>query len=161
MTRAGLARIERLVGIAIVAIPAAILFAVFTVWMSVWMSVLLVLPCLSVGAFLLTCEVAVAQPRTMYKPRDIENAGQNLERYGWAQEIVSGWENAVEFAMQQDRRFFEELIPELTPGTSYGQNCPRCVGKQSLMGSGSFNWSISAPGQLTCSECGTVYPNEE
>lgn len=27
----------------------------------------------------------------MYKPDDIENARQNLSRYGWAQEIVNGW----------------------------------------------------------------------
>jgi len=160
MTRASFARIERLLGIAIVAISAAILFAVFTVWIFVWMSVLLVLP-FFVASLLLTCEVAVAQPRTMYKPQDIDNARQNLERYGWAQKIVSGWENEVEFAMQQAREFFEESIPELTPGTHYGQNCPHCVGRQSLMGSGSFNWSISAPEQLTCNDCGTGYPNEE
>lgn len=114
-----------------------------------------------VGVPLLSCEVALAQPRTLYKPRDIENARQNLERYGWAQKIVTGWKNRVAFAMQQDRAFFEAFIPELTPGTHYGQNCPHCVGKQSLMGNGRFRWSINAPDQLRCRACGTVYPNED
>ena len=99
-------------------------------------------------------------PRTMYKPQDIEKARCNLARYGWAQEIVRGWEKAVEFAMQQDRAFFETFVPELTPGTHYGQNCPYCVGKQSLMGGGRFTWSIDAPDRIVCGDCGTAYPNE-
>ncbi len=103
---------------------------------------------------------AFAQPRTLYKPRDIENARRNVEQYKWAQSIMRGWERSV--AMEKERAFFEELIPELTPGSYYGQNCPACVGKQSVMGeSRIFRWSISEPDQIKCRRCDTMYPNEE
>jgi len=113
-------------------------------------------------AYLLSCGVVSAQPRTLYKPQDIQNARQNIERYAWAQSIVKGWQSSSAFAMQQDRDFFEQLVPELTPGSFYGQNCPACVGKQSVMGEGGlFHWSINAPDQLTCARCGTLYPNDQ
>ena len=96
--------------------------------------------------------------KSAYKPQDIENARQNLSRYSWAQEIVNGWAQSVAFAMQQDRAFFDTTIPELTPGTHYGQNCPNCVGKQSLMGGGLFDWHIDSPDEITCRACGAVYP---
>ena len=105
---------------------------------------------------------ALAQPRTLYKPEDIENARQNMERYAWAQAIVTRWERSVGFALEQDREFFVNLIPELTPGTAYGQNCPACVGVKSLEGESSlFGWSITAPEQVTCRRCGAVFPNEQ
>ena len=111
---------------------------------------------------LTTSASALAQPRTLYKPADIENARRNRERYPWAQAIVTRWERNVAFAMEQDRQFFANLIPELTPGTAYGQNCPACVGGKSLEGESSlFSWSITAPEQVTCRRCGTVFPNEE
>jgi len=95
----------------------------------------------------------------VYRAQDIENARQNMACYGWAQRIVDGWRDAVGFALQQERAFFETLIPELTPGTSYGQNCPHCVGRQSLMGGGQFSWDTDVPDQIRCTACGTVYPN--
>ncbi|MSS70564.1 MAG: hypothetical protein EXS64_03645 [Candidatus Latescibacteria bacterium] len=100
--------------------------------------------------------------RTLYKPRDVENARRNIERYPWAQQIVRDWEQAVAYATQRDRGFFEHLIPELTPGQHYGQNCPACVGVHSTEGAEEFvlRWSISAPDRLTCSRCGTEYPND-
>ncbi len=120
------------------------------------------LVCLVVVVLSLNCSVVLAQPRTLYKPRDIENARKNIERYGWAQGLARGWKGRAAFVMQQDREFFEELIPELTPLCFYGQNCPACVGKKSEMGEGGvFRWSLSAPDQLTCARCGTVYPNDE
>ncbi len=101
-----------------------------------------------------------AEPRTLYKSRDIQNALQNVSRFGWAQRIVDGWKDSVAFALRQDRAFFDALIPELTPGSFYGQNCPACVGKQSVMGeTGIFDWSVETPDRLTCNRCGTVYPN--
>ena len=117
--------------------------------------------CLAVVVLLLNCSVVFPQPRTLYKPQDIENARNNIERYAWAQGLVSGWESRAKFVMQQDREFFEDLIPELTPGCFYGQNCPACVGDKSEMGGGAFRWSLSAPEQVKCSYCGTVYPNDE
>lgn len=109
----------------------------------------------------LSSATAVEDPCTLYKPRDIENARANASRYAWAEEIVERWKRRVEFAMQKDLDFFEQLIPELTPGSRYGQSCPHCVGRKSLMGHGNFSWSVTKPNQLTCRDCGTVYPNED
>lgn len=117
--------------------------------------------CIAPLLLLLACAPSQAQPRTLYKPGDIENARRNVERYAWAQAIVTGWERNVQFALEQDRDFFVQLIPELTPGTAYGQNCPACVGDKSLEGESSlFSWSIAAPEQVTCRRCGAVFPND-
>ncbi|MFO7947891.1 MAG: heparinase II/III family protein [Armatimonadota bacterium] len=105
--------------------------------------------------------VVRAEPRTLYRPEDIQNARQNMERYDWAKAIVRSWERRAEFALSKDRDFFEAFIPELTPGTFYGQNCPACVGEKSVMGGGRFAWSIGDPDHVRCRYCGTVYPNEE
>ena len=116
--------------------------------------------CLTVVAMTVTCPIAQAQPRTMYKPQDIENARQNLERYEWAQAIVRAWEGRVQYAMEQDREFFEELISELTPGNSSGQYCPVCINPVTRTG-GNLTWSVTAPETLVCRQCGTVYPNAD
>ncbi len=78
------------------------------------------------------------EPCTFYKAQDIANARENIKRYKWAQDIVKQWENMAEYAAQQDRVFFERMIPELTGQTTHGQNCPVCVGKQSTMGESDF-----------------------
>ncbi len=58
-------------------------------------------------ALLVLHSVAVlAEPCTLYKPKDIENARRNIERYEWAQGLVSSWKGGAEFVMQQDREFF-------------------------------------------------------
>ena len=103
----------------------------------------------------------LSYPRTLYKPSDIENARRNVERYRWAREIVDAWKEDVAFVLERNRDFFDELIPELTPGTHYGQSCPHCVGKQSLMGAGRFRWTVTEPDQIICEACGTVYPNPD
>jgi hypothetical protein len=102
------------------------------------------------------------QPRTLYRARDIENARANVKRYDWAKAIVRGWEKSVKFAMKKERQFFMDFIPELTPGSFYGQNCPACVGDKSLMGeaAGLFSWSITSPDVVRCKRCGTVFPND-
>ncbi|MDE2888122.1 MAG: heparinase II/III family protein [Gemmatimonadota bacterium] len=118
---------------------------------------LFILPAILLAASRSAC----AGPRTLYKSADIENARRNVAQYDWAKGIVEGWERDVALAMRQDRGFFDTLIPELTPGTHYGQNCPHCVGKLSLMGGGRFNWTIERPDEISCSVCGTVYPNAQ
>jgi hypothetical protein len=59
---------------------------------------------------------AFAQPRTLYKPGDIENARENIKEFDWAKAIVRGWEKSAKFALGKDREFFVAFIPELTPG---------------------------------------------
>lgn len=98
--------------------------------------------------------------QTLYKPRDVENARRNAERYGWARDLVAGWKRDAAYALGKDRAFFDGLIPALTPGTHYGQSCPHCVGKQSLMGTSPFDWQVTDPDRITCRACGAVYPND-
>ncbi|MBI3946587.1 MAG: heparinase II/III family protein, partial [Armatimonadetes bacterium] len=98
----------------------------------------------------------------LYKPKDIQNARENIERHAWARSILDGWKSSTAFALQKDRPFFEAMISDLTPGSFYGQNCPACVGRLSPMGgSRVFTWRIEAPDQLVCTCCGTVYPNPD
>jgi hypothetical protein len=106
-------------------------------------------------------EPTAAGPRTLYKSHDIENAKQNVAQHAWAREIVDGWKLNTEYALKQDRAFFVGIIPELTPGTQYGQSCPACVHEKSLEGTSPFNWEVTDPDRITCRECGTVYPNED
>ena len=101
-------------------------------------------------------------PCTLYKARNIAGTRENVKRYPWARDILEDWKRSVEYAMRQDREFFEKMIPELTPWSEYGQNCPVCVDKLSSMGEcGIYEWSIENPDQLTCKYCRTVYPNPD
>jgi hypothetical protein len=103
---------------------------------------------------------AAAAPCTLYKQRDLENARENARRYPWARSLVDGWRRSVEYAMKQERPFFERMVTELTNWPTYGQNCPACVGRKSSMGEcGIYKWSLTDPDKLTCKYCGTVYPN--
>ena len=105
---------------------------------------------------------AQAEPCTLYKADDVANARLNVERYAWARRIVAGWRRRVAPLMEQDRRFVDEMIDERTPWSSYGQNCPVCVNKQSSMGECNlYKWSIAKPNELKCKYCGTVYPNSK
>ena len=105
---------------------------------------------------------AVAEPETLYKPHNIAIARENVERFDWAKARLESYRNSSALAMEHDREWLEEMVPELTPGPPYGQVCPACVGEQCSMGETSvLKWSVSNPDQLVCKYCGTVYPNEE
>ena len=104
------------------------------------------------------------QPRTLYKPADIENGRRNIEKYEWAKEIASErWEKKTSFARQQDREFFENFIPGLSLHSSYMSHCPACLKnpeKREVYGN-NLKWDISRPEVLKCSQCGRVYPNAD
>ena len=106
--------------------------------------------------------ICTAEPQTLYKASDVENAKRNIEKYRWAQQIVTGWRRRVSHLMAQDRPFIHEMISDLTPWSTYGQNCPACVNKKSSMGECNlYRWSIDEPDKLACKYCGTVYPNAD
>jgi len=115
---------------------------------------------LPVYVLLLLPTTVRAEPCTLYKVGDIANARENVARYGWARRIVEGWKRTVRVVMERDREFVDQMIAELTPWPTYGQNCPVCVGKKSSMGEcGIYRWNVDDPDKLVCKYCGTVYPN--
>ncbi|MFT5086437.1 MAG: hypothetical protein ACI906_004648 [Candidatus Latescibacterota bacterium] len=94
--------------------------------------------------------------------QNITRARQNAHRHPWAQRLVETWRQQTAYALQQDRSFFERMIPVLTPWPEYGQNCPACVGRLSSMGeTGLYQWDIRDPEHLTCTYCNTQYPNAD
>ncbi|MFH1924433.1 MAG: heparinase II/III family protein [Planctomycetota bacterium] len=116
---------------------------------------------LAVSLFFLPT-AALAEPCTLYKAGDVANARENAARYQWAQGIVEGWKRNVRGVMEKDRGFIEEMIPELTPWSTYGQNCPVCVGEKSSMGEcGIYRWNVGEPDKLVCKYCRTAYPNPD
>ena len=103
-----------------------------------------------------------AEPVTLYKADNIATARENIERFPWAREIVDGWKRSVDYAMDKNRAFFDDMISPVTPWPLYGQNCPACVGKQSTMGeTGLYEWDVREPDTIRCKYCGTVYPNPD
>jgi len=119
------------------------------------------MPC-AIGVLASTVNAGMpAEPCTLYKPADITRARENIKRYRWAQAVKKGWERNVAHLMTQDREFIKAMLPELTGWTTYGNNCPVCVGKQSTMGEcGTYKWSAKDPDKLVCKYCQTEYPNE-
>ncbi len=103
-----------------------------------------------------------AEPRTLLKPRSIETARENIERYEWAQSRLASYRGSSSYIMAQDREWIDAFVPQMTPGSTYGQVCPNCVGEKCSMGeTGVFKWSIKDPDHVTCRYCGAVYPNAE
>ena len=103
-------------------------------------------------------------PKTLYRAGDIENARKNVEKHQWAKRVAAvRWESKTSFARKQDRQFFEEIIPELTPGRQNGRYCPACAMKNKDRKAPRYvlQWDISDPDKLKCSRCGTVFPNEK
>ena len=93
--------------------------------------------------------------------QNVHTARENVRRHAWAQDLVAGWRQQVDYALGQDRAFFERMIPELTPWPEYGQNCPACVGRLSSMGeTGLYAWDVRDPERLVCTYCQTEYPND-
>mgnify|MGYP001007362154 CR=1 FL=1 len=113
-------------------------------------------------AVLLLTGVAGAEPCTLYKPRHIATAKANLERYAWAQGVLKSYRSSLDFSLKLDREYFRRIVPDLTPGSTYGQVCPACVNQKCSMGeTGVWQWNIRQPDQLRCKYCKTVYPNEK
>ncbi|MCC7491274.1 MAG: heparinase II/III family protein [Fimbriimonadaceae bacterium] len=110
---------------------------------------------------LLTVAAAEAEPATLYKPRNLAIARQNLARYAWAKSLVAGWQRQTRLVLERDRAWLEELVPQLTPGTTYGQTCPVCVGEKSAMGETALVWDVLRPDEIKCKYCSTVFPHPD
>ena len=71
--------------------------------------------------------------------------------------------NLADYIIKQGTGYVEKMIPEQTPCNSYGFTCPACVGKKSqeAVGNPLIRWDYRHPDQLTCKECGQVYPSQD
>ncbi len=106
--------------------------------------------------------MCAAAPVTLYKGSDLENARENVRRHAWAKRVVDGWRRSSARILSCDRATIDSMIGELTPWTTYGNNCPVCVGKKSSMGEvGLYRWSVDRPDEVSCKYCGTVYPHPD
>ncbi len=100
-------------------------------------------------------------PCTTIKPKDLERARANVERFEWAQEyrdrVVNGADEVVE---QLSPEFLEQFIPRTTPG---GRGpCPSCREKGlPWHPNGQFSWTPKNPEVVTCRVCDVSFPNDE
>ena len=118
--------------------------------------------CVALWLLFSTGVLAADEPCTLYKPANIAIAKANIERYAWAKSLLAGYRRAAKPLLKQDHEFFRTLIPDLTPGSTYGQVCPACVSRQCSMGeTGVWLWNINDPDKIRCKYCKTEYPNEK
>jgi hypothetical protein len=102
------------------------------------------------------------EPCTLYKPANIAIAKANIERYDWAKRLLASYRKTAKGLLKHDREFFRNIVPDLTPGSTYGQVCPACVNRQCSMGeTGVWQWYINDPDKIRCKYCKTEYPNEK
>lgn len=97
-----------------------------------------------------------------YDAAAIARAKENVAEHDWAR----GWLDrqiglADDIAGKPDA-WIESMLPMEAPAHGYGFTCPNCVGEQSQEATGYrlIRWNYKNPGQFSCRECGTVYPNE-
>lgn len=105
----------------------------------------------------------VVHPSGAFKPADVVRARENLARYAWAKSYLAGLERG---ARGQTGRLTPEylraMIPETTPGDTKFTPCPACRDQgKPVHPHGLWSWKETAPDQLTCNVCRTVFPNEK
>jgi len=105
----------------------------------------------------------VKHPAATIKPTDLARARANLERYQWARSYRDGLDRGVKgWVAKITPELLEQMIPALTPGDTLFTPCPACraLGKPAHP-HGQWKWSAADPEKLTCSVCGTVFPNDK
>ncbi|MBM3500225.1 MAG: hypothetical protein FJX74_16330 [Armatimonadetes bacterium] len=103
----------------------------------------------------------VQHPCAAIKRGDLDRARRNLERHEWARKYLEGLRKGADgLVAEVDEGWLTTFIPRTTPGC-YGP-CPACRA-QGLPWhpNGQWSWSASAPEQLSCQACKTVFPNEQ
>ena len=105
----------------------------------------------------------VVHPSGAYKPTDVARARENLTRYAWAKTYLAGLERNVRATVGKlTPEYLRMMIPETTPGDPKFTPCPACRDQgKPVHPHGQWTWQETAPEQLTCSVCRTVFPNEK
>jgi hypothetical protein len=105
----------------------------------------------------------VQHPSGAFKPADVARARENLQRYPWAKAYATSLERTARAALGKlTPEYLAAMIPETTPGDPKFTPCPACraLGKP-VHPHGLWSWKESAPEQLTCDMCHTVFPNDQ
>ena len=92
------------------------------------------------------------------KPSGLDRARTNLERHGWAQKVLEDMKAQVAHTLAQGQDHVERMIEATTPGSSLFTNCAAC-GAHPVHGE--YRWDPKDPERLTCTTCGTVFPNKK
>lgn len=105
----------------------------------------------------------VKHPCLSIKPADVDRARGNIARHAWAREYANGVEaRAQKYVDQLTTEFVMQMIPSTTPISSIFTPCPACRDKKlPYLSHGVWEWSPETPEQLQCTQCKTVFPNEQ
>lgn len=105
----------------------------------------------------------VTHPSGAIKPADVARARENLTRYPWARAHAATLERTARAQLAKlTPAYLAAMIPETTPGDQKFTPCPACRDQgKPVHPHGTWSWKESAPDQLTCHTCHTVFPNEK
>ncbi|WP_154858319.1 heparinase II/III family protein [Cyclobacterium xiamenense] len=104
---------------------------------------------------------SVQHPCLTIKEQNVANAKENIRKYDWAKvhgtRIQDVIENHVGLITDD---FLEMMIEETTPGDPLWTPCPSCREKgMPVHPHGLWHWDVALPQQITCTECGEIFPN--
>jgi hypothetical protein len=104
----------------------------------------------------------ITHPATTVRSSDVQRARENIDRYSWARAYRDAVEKRVQGQVSRiDDAFITRMIPTTTPGVPHFTPCPACRDQgKPVHPHGQWNWSAQDPDRLTCTICGTVFPNE-
>lgn len=105
----------------------------------------------------------VEHPSGAFKPSDVARARENVQRYAWAKAYLATLERGTRAnAAKLTPDYLRTMIPATTPGDVKFTPCPACRDQgKPVHPHGLWSWKESAPDQLACEVCGTVFPNEK
>lgn len=92
---------------------------------------------------------------------DIQRARENLRQHTWAQQYLAGLQKEVDqWASKITPQFLGNFIPETTPGSGI-LPCPACRDQGKPYLPGNWKWTPGKSEEITCLQCGTVFPNAQ
>jgi hypothetical protein len=106
---------------------------------------------------------SVVHPAATVKAEGLARARQNVTRSAWGAQYARGIEGSAKgWLAKLTPEFLQTMIPANTPGDTLFTPCPACrdLGKP-WHPHGQWRWSAADPERLTCTVCGTVFPNEK
>ncbi|MSU24424.1 MAG: hypothetical protein EXS32_11445 [Opitutus sp.] len=105
----------------------------------------------------------VVHPSGAFKPSDVGRARENLARYAWAKNYLASLERSARANVGKlTSGYLRTMIPETTPGDTKFTPCPACRDRgKPVHPHGQWSWRETAPDQISCRVCRTVFPHEQ